>query len=135
MDEELFELCRQVYEATKFETGEWFEITENLIVTDEDKYIMEQDTVDTPYDFTPLYTSDYLLEKLPPYLSTYGDDGDDYVMRVQSTFERDSWWAYYLGDDEKMQFHQEASTPLKVLLKLVIALDDAGQLVATETTA
>lgn len=117
MDKECFELCKEVYEATGWEC------------LGDDSWWQERGVLG--YKRTgvaPLYTSDYLLEKLPPYLSTYGDDGDDYVMRVQSTFERDSWWAYYLGDDEKMQFHQEASTPLKALLRLTLALHEAGEL-------
>lgn len=139
MEKELFELCNQVYEATKFETGEWFEITENLIVTDEDKYIMEQDTVDTPYDFIPRYTSDYLLEKLPQFIrfdgfemsrlevcpAGYGKEykTPNYTPKRPYVAE---WCAGYSTKHGEIIKLGVSDTPRKALLKLVIALDDAG---------
>lgn len=130
MDEELFKLCKQVYEATKFETGEWFEITENLIVTDEDKHIMEQDTGDTPSDFIPRYTSDYLLEKLPRNIN---ETTNELLVSRWASRWRACYMPINLGHFPEQR--TEADTPLKALLMLVIALDDAGQLVAAETTA
>lgn len=123
MDEELLELYKQVYEATKFETGEWFEITENLIVTDEDKYIMEQDTVDTPYDFTPRYTSDYLLEKLATPLIF---DNNDCAIEVRRTKGDKYKWSANIRHSYGQYFKQVSDTPLKAILKLVIALGNAG---------
>lgn len=97
MDNELFELCKEVYELTKWETNSMF------------------------IDNTPRYTSDYLLEKLPPTIKNEFDGDDDYLMLYKKS---GTWYADYIG-----QFLRcKDDTPLKALLKLVIALDEAGQL-------
>ena len=103
MSNELFELCKQVYERTGYETGEW--------TNDSGGYVSPaSDLIEAGIHF-PLYTSDYLLEKLPPGLDL---------------FKRpNSYVAIGPGDDPSV--HQ-SDTPLKALLKLTIALDDAEKL-------
>ncbi|MCF8783218.1 hypothetical protein [Rhodococcus ruber] len=70
----------------------------------------------------PLYTSDYLLEKLPKTIwSTYGLyilPGDS--VTTAGYIDTDGLVGVEVGELEK------AKTTLKTLLKLVIALDDAG---------
>ena len=107
MDEELFELCKEVYERFP----EW---------EPKDRYLMQ--FKDNPVsvwswsnaqwmeDRTPLYTSDYLLEKLPPTVVARGESFST-ATRVKAN-------APLIGE--------ESDTPLKALLKLTLALDDAG---------
>lgn len=109
-DNELFGLCKEVYKRfPEWQTGKWlFDI-----------HTKGKDGE------APEYTSDYLLEKLPKtidsddsilYLTVYGDD---------IVLEDEAWVACYeLYDSDK--HNVKADTPLKALLKLTIALDDAG---------
>ena len=107
-DNELFELCKEVKRVTDW--GEGF----------------DDDAIGTP----PLYTSDYLLEKLPEYVIEYDSyheqDISNYlcVMKVP-----DGYVACYDGLSlaHKVKV-QRTDTPLKALLKLTIALSEAGEL-------
>lgn len=123
-DTELFELCKQVYEATgwfqarkvtswyhyfeptpaKYHPGEW-RIAFKEINNPKEQY----------WEHIPLYTSDYLLEKLP--MEKY----DIFLAPNPGV----GWWCASF-DVELNVPRVDANTPLKALLKLVIALDDAG---------
>lgn len=116
---ELFELCKKVYELTEWgdmqnRSHTWTKINEK----------------NKPQSLCPLYTSDYLLEKLPEYVieydSYYEQDISNYlcVMKVP-----DGYVALYDGLSlaHKVKV-QRADTPLKALLKLTIALSEAGEL-------
>lgn len=105
-DQELFDLCKQVYEATGWDDTEKRH----------------------PYGGVtlPLYNSDYLLEKLPKYLEIHGKRADDYLLYLRPNFNTEKWTAYYHGVGEYMPFFIEADTPLKALLKLTIALHKEG---------
>lgn len=96
IDNELFELCKEVYEKT-----EW-----------------EFDRVETQKDGSMLffYTSDYLLEKLKRKAIR--------VVKVLNT--TDTWFV----EDVLTPFdsNQVSDTPLKALLKLILALAKAGEL-------
>jgi hypothetical protein len=94
----------------------------------------------------PLYTSDYLLEKLPDALNSpsfniayrlqlkkinnwysceYSNHG--WFQSMKSVFTRKG----YDTNDDSLAYGLKpvtGDTPLKALLKLVLALDDAGEL-------
>jgi hypothetical protein len=109
-DEELFTLCKQVRERTN-----WFA----------DIRIFYADTD------VPCYTSDYLLSKLPKRIGT--DPDTDYVLYMEC--ESEEWlftyndiqngWGFAKGF-ERTQLR--ADTPIKALLKLTLALAEAGEL-------
>ena len=96
-DKELFELCKQVYEATGWEPTDWQHGDENG---------------------QPLYTSDSLLEKLLEDVRIDKDSSTTYTAS-KFFFSKNS----YIDDIDI-----EASTQLKALLKLTIALSEAGEL-------
>lgn len=106
MDKELFELCKRVYEATGWENDPY------------KKHINKAEKYEHRYGESAIYTSDYLLEKLP---RSY----DGYPVTVGSIGEND-WQAWYYNEDGNIQ--QIADTPLKALLKLTLALKEAGEL-------
>lgn len=111
-DKEIFELCKEVYEKTGWNDND---------------APLERFDVDDPKSVAPLYTSDYLLEKLPPEIDkkllviTNGD-------RPQAGYaERNNYGEYTLDEN----FYRDASysnTVLKALLRLTIALHEAGEL-------
>jgi len=94
MDNELHELCEEVYELT-----EWGDNALQLGHTPNHE------------DIFPLYTSDYLLEKLPNGVAVSNANG--------------RWGAWVVLQEDDLE---EADTPLKALLKLVLALEKAGEL-------
>lgn len=117
MDTELFDLCKEVYKrtgwgGTQIGIAEFFKdkpfvnTVHNLI---RDGYSVE--------DVTPLYTSDYLLEKLPKRSELI----EHTAMLGRGT--NNVGWSIVYKD-----FVCLADTPAKALLKLIIALDDAGEL-------
>ena len=93
---ELFELCKQVYEATGWKGLGRRYINEPL----------EKD------DWIPIYTSDYLLEKLP-FPTEIGCDSFMWIGKYENR-----------GN----QIWERADTPLKALLKLTIKLHEEGLL-------
>ena len=115
MDEKLFELCKEVSEKTRWGDG-----------LEKDYQLQKNDTVLK----APRYTSDYLLEKLPHTLTgLWGNkDGDNWLSLTNSD---GLWCASY----EEVVFLKGKpfvgcfdDTPLKALLKLTLALDEAGEL-------
>jgi hypothetical protein len=107
LDPELFELCKEVYEKTGWTpTG--------YTAPDDTKSIMSM---------KPLYTSDYLLEKLPNNIEN--TEGIHKLWLTISPMDKGAWSAAYELFDTS-EYVCWSDTPLKSLLKLVIALDDAG---------
>jgi len=125
--EELFELCKEVY--VKFPSwkygldwmgyvnkgldSEYINRTCYDPTDDEDDFLWEQEE----YDHVPLYTSDYLLEKLlqvTPSIKFY-KASNGYIHLLYEPQRPD--YETYISD-----------TPLKALLKLAIALHEAGEL-------
>ena len=98
MDNELFELCKEVFERTGwgFIDGE-FEDTRNRLTSDNQI----------------IYTSDYLLERLYSH--------DPAIERFN-----DEWLATAVRDPKGSDYGEDGATPLIALLKLTIALDEAG---------
>jgi len=99
--EELFTLCKAVYEATGWETPETvWSLGTGAMGSDE---------------MTNKYTSDYLLPKLQEHGIHLGYDK-----------EQQAWFAFPAGDDGLcIQF---SDTPVKALLKLVLKMREEGVL-------
>ena len=109
-DNELFELCKEVYRRHQFWAGT------DMIFGKEvgrDWRIMPLTLSIPKRNRIPLYTSDYLLEKLPPTVVARGVAFST-ATRIAATSEQ------LIG--------AEGDTPLKALLKLTIALSEAGEL-------
>ena len=119
---ELFELCKEVYGRTGWADGDsslqwWLKYFYaegkhdlKLVRVEDEKEIGKYDV--------PLYTSDYLLEKLPYWVSVTKEG---------------KYAAIPKGHQYSAQIVNEApviysNTPLKALLKLTIALSEAGEL-------
>jgi hypothetical protein len=107
-DKELFELCKRVYELRGWETGEWFGLPTGKHGKGEAAF----------------YTSDYLLEKLP---KSRGDFPDDTWLCLEP-IAQNKWAASYRKGVAHPTIDKWADTPIKALLKLVIALHGAGEL-------
>lgn len=105
MDTELFDLCKAVYEKTGW--MKYFDWHFN-----EDGQIKR--TIEgAVFTGVPLYTSDYLLEKLPMRTSRI----EDTAMLGRAT--DNNGWSVVYRDNAYL-----ADTPLKALLKLTLALED-----------
>ena len=129
MDNELFELCKDVYERTglaisKSDKGEVGSYDSRIKYYGVDGFMQ-----DSPFkDSIPQYSSDYLLEKLP--VKVVKDERSHWF----SLYPLDSqgyWGAGYTDENSPSNLDIYGvwdNTPLKALLKLVIALHDAGEL-------
>lgn len=127
---ELHELCKKVYELTGWdryllEDGKeryidkcYWSYDGKLMSSAVERYKLLFEQFECP-----LYTSDYLLEKLP---ATLNDDEDD-TYRLTVHVVNGDWLANYAFDNVGM-WHRYGDTPLKALLKLTIALSEAGEL-------
>jgi hypothetical protein len=102
MDTELYDLCKEVYKRTEWSLTPTPSVPSWYITADK-----QYNTIAVPH-----YTSDYLLEKMPFFCGVYHDSSGVWRADVHIGLIK----RYY------------AATPLKALLKLVIALDDAGEL-------
>lgn len=131
-DNELFELCKEVYKRTGWKD------THDVIDFYEGKYTVQKDCsgyVD-PFKngvyWSPLYTSDYLLKKLPPAIWDETLDGTKVVclLTINMQGSGEAIAVYTIPYDEQFRgaYSNTADTPLKALLKLTIALDEAGEL-------
>jgi hypothetical protein len=127
MDTELFELCKEVDRRTNFSIGL------GMFHFDKDGNVRMRSYRDgVSYSpergDTPLYTSDYLLEKLPTKITHKGTDYFYYL----EMFEDGTFGAGYGFTDEGGHVDHPkigvltARKAQLVNLKLVIALDDAG---------
>lgn len=110
MDNELFELCKEVYKKTgwQIEDCTWVVGDENGDLFILDDKVKEQGHFDY---YTPLYTSDYLLEKLPNTVHVMSSRDGCAVWLIESSVET-----------------VKSDTPRKALLKLVLALKEAGEI-------
>jgi hypothetical protein len=115
MSTELFELCRSVYAKVGWEhtkesssTNRWYTADGNIVSTHSKRYVSY-----------PLYTSDYLLEKLPKGVTVTHFKDLSYIKRKHE-------WSARMTP--ALGRYATADTPLKALLKLTIALHDAGEL-------
>ena len=120
MDNELYKLCKEVYEKTGWTVGdeswEW------------------HTTIDAKLDsmfIAPKYYTDYLLEKLPAHfyggtiaMSAETDEGPTRY----SFFYEDNYETARVVHCKNVRLQGWDDTPLKALLKLTIALHDSGAL-------
>jgi hypothetical protein len=127
MDNELFELCKEVYEKTGWGT---------LRPSKDTHYFVTDDTGDTTT--VPMYDSDYLFGKLPRVVTR---KDISWFLNISSEATTSTWVAdyqywdhiseqdYYLFENIKTgEARIHADTPLKALLKLTLALHKAGEL-------
>ncbi len=105
---ELFDLCKRVYELTSWkDTYSRLDDGNHTIRNEGNEVLLGSKQA-------PLYTSDYLLDKLPGFTNLYKESsGREYKAQVQYGESLRRVWA---------------DTPLKALLKLTIALSEAGEL-------
>ena len=122
---ELFELCKQVYEATGLaDTIDYFYLKNNGDYNVDRASHTQVDHnwwklgSEVPARCFPLYTSDYLLEKLPEDVKIDKDSSTTYTAS-KFFFGKNSH-----TDDIEMG----ASNPLKALLKLCLVLKEAGEI-------
>ena len=101
MDNELFELCKEVYEKTGWNGS----TLEKMALSMADSELHSE---------CPLYTSDYLLEKLP---ATGYKGGILSIKKYESVGDFMYGASYGVFGAEHI-----ADTPLKALLKLTISL-------------
>ena len=105
MDEELHQLCKEVYKRTGWETGEW--------TNNSGDYVSHaSDLIEAGVHF-PLYTSDYLLEKLP---------NGQRVVKVDE--------AYYVANNVQglTDVNADGKSALVALLKFTLFLNKEGLL-------
>lgn len=130
MDNELYELCKEVYglfpewkDTDKFYAHLHNRIGESLGIgiTDEHFELL-----------APLYTSDYLLEKLPPVIFVRTSDGKNNtaILTLWVNGDKTVHVAYMIPYDEQNRgdYAQTSDTSRKALLMLTKALADAGEL-------
>lgn len=132
MDDELFRLCRSVYKATGWTgtnqvIGIYYQISEvDVKYGIFDRSEKRKEPVDTP-----LYTSDYLLEKLQ---EVGFNDGPSQGLVLEYVHKGHGIWGwrchfpgyyYKYGNDEWIGFDPIV---LKALLKLCLALHKEGVL-------
>ena len=126
---ELFELCKQVYEATGWKQSPnisqlyeyWDDYDELCVISIEDA----DDTL------VPAYTSDHLLEKLKHTADEHAGD------QLHVFTDTKGWSAKmtvnYTDEDDRYHFHETSNgyghdTPLNALLKLTLKLHEEGLL-------
>lgn len=133
--DELFELCKKVYELTGWLPDELYQAyyhrghhwsgTEEWQAEEPKLHEYEGTLVDFPVEFDcPLYTSDYLLDKLHKI-------GFPLSIRLEYVYEEHegNWWeASYTQDVAPVVTKVDAKDPVKALLRLTLALHEAGEL-------
>ncbi|RYF29599.1 MAG: hypothetical protein EOO17_00855 [Chloroflexi bacterium] len=128
IDNELFKLCEDVYKrcpdwymkgSNLHNPQAWWSIDGELMPQPADSHNLRWNQI-----VAPLYTSDYLLEMLPQYTDA------KHRLTLQPVAELGRWAASYDDTNRKEDRHgvHSADTPLKALLKLCLALKDAGEL-------
>jgi hypothetical protein len=123
-----FELCKEVYEAFP-EWTDTRDIVWNGSVLEHEDRLVDYAKRENYKPFFPLYTSDYLLEKLPTAIKIQDPDimEEPHVEVHHSGVVKPQyrWCAKAFNGD---WFEVSSDTPLKALLKLTIALSEAGEL-------
>ena len=112
---ELFELCKKVYELTSWkDTHSRLDDGNHTIRNEGNEVLLGSKQA-------PLYTSDYLLEKL------VGNVGVEKIYSGQDV----AYIAFSIklkNTPREWRLNSGGNTPLKALLKLTIALSEAGEL-------
>lgn len=139
MDMELYRLCRDVHDRTGWkDTDKVFALTGYLSGPGE-WIIRDNSYIDKP---TPsllihvsLYAIDYLLDRLPKWIEP--QKNTPHLLTLQPNPIGRGWQALYrlsvatpTSDRRHADEIHTSDTPLKALLKLTIALHEAGELKA-----
>lgn len=120
MDNELLELCKEVYKRTGWGVGTLAKGQGDVV----NRWFRESNAAgDEMTLVTPSYTSDYLLEKLP---HSIGDGFETRWLTLEPM--TDHKWSARYGSDASGGPDEWGDTALKSLLKLTIALHEAGEL-------
>ena len=133
MDNELFELCKEVYKRTgwkdtldfayKSKPGIWLVQRANNYNAKPSWWLVSDEV---PSGCTPLFTSDYLLEKLP----VYSEDAEGMLsVTTRQGQERNGWMAYYEDiDGYSVGAEGIGESPLEALLRLTLELHEQNLL-------
>ena len=116
---ELFELCRKVYEATGWKQSQ--NISQLYEYWDDHDELCVISIEDADDALVPAYTSDYLLEKLPSPLIFHNNDC---AIEVRRTKKDKYMWSANIRHSYGQFFKQLSDTPLKALLKLALKLHE-----------
>ena len=122
---ELYELCRKVYELTEWQ-GDF--LSNWGWVQAHGEYEVDNGCTD---GLPPLYTSDYLLEKLPRFIIKPVNVPCWLTVSTAPTISGSPdamSGASYVDGFGRGVHTCRADTPLKALLKLCLALKEAGEL-------
>ena len=122
-DTGLFELCKAVYEATKWKAGDWwYERTDpksrvylKLLGRPDIGFVLDEHDI-----LVPLYTSDYLLKKLPKTIWSI------YALVLQPG-EHVTTAGYYEPDGQagiEIDELQKCATTIEALLRLTLELHE-----------
>ena len=130
VDTELFDLCRKVYEVTGWNMPK---SSRNRWLLDRGSYISQvqiKPKAPAEYKVAPLYTSDYLLEKLAVYFEITDNghiESEEVILisREASTPDGDATWMAMKHPNNKT-IKAYSTSPLKALLKLCIKLKKEG---------
>lgn len=143
MDNELFELCKEVsailpitddidyYLRWSKPNNVFMKVNRWQYDEDSRRYAHKAITpqFNAENEVAPLYTSDYLLDKLPKF-SPVAKDAYLTVIEKQTPKDKreDFYWTagYFTGSG--WSYTGQSDTPLKALLKLTIELHEAGEL-------
>ena len=93
-----------------------FSYKEEHYYTTEGKYKLEE-----LKNRIPAYSLGYLIRKLPPYIPTYGEDGEDCLFHLQPHFDGKEWTAGYVKQDRYL-YMDIADTPENACIKLLLLL-------------
>jgi len=122
-DTELFELCKEVYE--KFpEWNDTLQCVWNGKISMPEKSVVDYGIESKYTGYHPLYTSDYLLEKLPTKTRVEKHHIMGHPDKRKHLPDYDVYNAY--RHTATAQHWVQSDTPLKALLKLTLALHEAG---------
>lgn len=121
MDNELFTLCKHLYERTGWAPNSpgWYRESDVVTTGSDGPFIQSYKVRET----MPLYTSDYLLEKLPGNITVAVLKDVVHHREGEKRWITNRYSAHNLGSLTS----NWQDTPLKALLKLTIALLDAGE--------
>lgn len=131
-DTELYELCKSVFEKTGWDK------THHVILHFVTPGVKDSERIgewhnngdfDENDEAYPLYTSDYLLEKLPPVIQ---DPDDKKFKHVQMWINGDgtahAGYVEPYAHDDIVAYAQKSDEMRKTLLKLTLTLHEANEL-------